>query len=545
MSVQDRSEFRKPSEDGIPLSTSLPLMRQPKRCTAAPHMSFDSLGLSDFLLRSLEKLNYSAATPIQGKAIPLILQGRDLLAAAQTGSGKTAAFVLPILQRYADSIQGERSESSLILVPTRELADQVGMAIQRYGQAMPQAPKTLTLLGGLAIDPQIEQAREGCDIIVATPGRLLDLVERQALDLSKIDLLVLDEADRLLALGFADELNAILKLLPAKRQNLLFSATFPQAVVEISDTLLDNPEKIQLEDESKPAGNIVQRVIEVEQGQRTALLRHLLETEGWSRILVFVATKRRAANVTTKLLKRGIRASVLHGDLKQEQRTRALTNFKNGKTQVLMATDLAARGIDISQLPCVVNYDLPRSPTDYVHRIGRTGRASESGVAISFVSAENHRHFQVIEKQHNLNIERERIDGFIPKEWDPDAIPVSTAPVKGKRKSKKDKSREAAARKSRKREAEKREAALQETEPSTSVEPVPPETAPQEKTPTKPVETQNQETAQAKAAEASVNEPAKAEPVNEAPSKPDVSDPWAQSLKKINAPETNPEASER
>ena len=520
-------------------------------------MSFDSLGLSDFLLSSLKMLSYETATPVQEKAIPFVLEGRDLLAAAQTGSGKTAAFVLPILQRHADSLQNEKTERSLILVPTRELADQVGAAIQRYGQAMPQAPKTLTIFGGVSIDPQIEKAQGGCDIIVATPGRLLDLIERKAVSISEVNLLVLDEADRLLALGFADELNAILKLLPDERQNLLFSATFPKAVVKISDTLLNNPEQIQLEVESKPAENILQRAIEVEQNQRTALLRHLLKTEEWPRVLVFVATKRRAANVTVKLTKQGIRASVLHGDLKQDQRTRALENFKNGKTQVLMATDLAARGIHIEQLPCVINYDLPRSPTDYVHRIGRTGRAGESGTAISFITAEEHRHFQLIEKRHDLDIERERIEKFIPLDWDPDAIPVPTAPVKGKRKSKKDKSREAAARKAHnKREAaglnpepQDSETPTQEATPQTDVDsatneiPVLESTKPEPKEAPVQVEAKPEPTPEpepqleAKKPEAEPQakptpEP-KPEPIKESSFETEAPSPWAQSLKKI------------
>ena len=490
-------------------------------------MSFDSLGLSEFLLSSLEDLSYDIATPIQEKAIPLVLEGRDLLAAAQTGSGKTAAFVLPMLQRYANSLENEQTEQSLILVPTRELADQVGAAIQDYGQALPQPPKTLTIFGGISIDPQIEKAQGGSDIIVATPGRLLDLIERKAVSISQINMLVLDEADRLLALGFADELNAILKLLPAKRQNLLFSATFPEAVIQISDTLLDNPEMIQLEVASKPAENIAQRTIEVEQDKRTALLRHLLKTEEWSRVLVFVATKRRAANVTAKLTKQGIRASVLHGDLKQEQRTRALENFKNGKTQVLMATDLAARGIHIEQLPCVINYDLPRSPTDYVHRIGRTGRAGEPGTAISFVTVEEHRHFQLIEKRHDLTLDRERIEGFIPENWDPDAIPVPTAPVKGKRKSKKDKSREAAARKAHnKREAaQENAAALPDSEVAeTNETPTAPATVAVEPKP-KPAEIQEEPTE--KKVAATIESPPEETP------ELDPSNPWAQSLKKL------------
>ncbi len=499
-------------------------------------MSFESLKLHDSLLHSIEKLGHTIATPIQDKAIPLVRQGVDVIAAAQTGSGKTAAFVLPILQRFADLAPSDSPERSLILVPTRELADQVGNAISAYSESMPRKPRVLIAFGGVDIEPQIETAQAGVDIIVATPGRLIDLVDRQVIDLSDINLLVLDEADRLLALGFADELNSIFKHLPAKRQNLLFSATFPEAVVKISDTLLNNPEKIQLEFESKPGDNILQRAIEVERGERTALLRHLLKAENWSRVLVFVATKRRAANVTAKLSKHGIRATVLHGDLKQDRRTRALENFKAGKTQVLMATDLAARGIDIIDLPCVVNYDLPRSPTDYVHRIGRTGRAGASGVAISFVSAEDHQHFQLIEKRHELNIERERIEGFVPVQWNPDAIPSPSAPVKGKRKSKKDKSREAAERKSRSRASEKQEAdspqppkpkpieadSAEQVSKAPIVEEVEKIISPE---PTKPPE---------KAPEPVVSSE-KNEPEPPVKSHPEeiVSDPWAQALKKI------------
>lgn len=499
-------------------------------------MSFESLKLHDFLHHSIEKLGHTIATPIQDKAIPLVLQGVDVIAAAQTGSGKTAAFVLPILQRFADLAHSDSSERSLILVPTRELADQVGNAIHSYSESMPQAPRTLTLFGGVDIDPQIESVRAGVDIIVATPGRLIDLVERQVIDLSDIDLLVLDEADRLLALGFAEELNTIFKHLPAKRQNLLFSATFPPAVVEISDTLLNNPEKVQLESESIPGENILQRAIEVERGQRTALLRHLLKVENWSRALVFVATKRRAANVAAKLSKHGIRAAVLHGDLKQEKRTRALANFKDGKTQVLLATDLAARGIDIINLPCVVNYDLPRSPTDYVHRIGRTGRAGASGVAVSFVSIEDHQHFQLIEKRHELNIVRERIEGFAPVEWDPDSIPSSSAPVKGKRKSKKDKSREAAERKSRNRASEKQESGSPQVP---NPKPIEADSTEQVKKASVAIAVEEAISPEPTMLPEQTAEPVvsseKIEPEPPAESQPEanVSDPWAQALKKI------------
>jgi superfamily II DNA/RNA helicase len=499
-------------------------------------VSFDSLKLSASLLRSVEAHGHAIPTPIQEKAIPLVMQGKDLIAAAETGSGKTAAFILPILQRFAHSSLTETEEGSLILVPTRELADQVGNAIRDYSQSMIPVPRHLTIFGGVDIDPQIEAAKARSDVIVATPGRLLDLVERQAIDLSQVTLLVLDEADRLLALGFADQIDAILKQLPTLRQNLLFSATFPPAVVEISNAILNDPEKIQLETESTPGENIQQRAIEVDRGERTALLRHLLKTESWSRVLVFVATKRRAANITAKLSKHGIRAAVLHGDLKQERRTRALENFKAGNTQVLMATDLAARGIDIANLPCIVNYDPPRSAADYVHRIGRTGRAGQSGIAVSFVSIEDDQHFQLIEKRHEIKIEREQIEGFIPTQWDPNALPPPAAPIKGKRKSKKDKSREAASRKSRSRASEKQELDSPQTplpEPieedaKEQVAMTPKERVIEKPIPAGPIKLPEQ-------AVEPVVPTARKEPKSslEIQPKESVSDPWAQALKKI------------
>lgn len=410
-------------------------------------MAFETLGLSEFLLRALERLGYAEATPIQREAIPRILEGGDVLAAAQTGSGKTAAFVLPILQRLSETGAGLQDVRALIVVPTRELAVQVGASVERYGQFLPEKPGCAVVYGGVGYEAQIQAVKRGASIGVATPGRLLDLVNQGALDLSRVEVLVLDEADRLLALGFADELNAVLGALPPKRQNLLFSATFPPSVVGLAEGLLRDPARVQLESESRPVESIAQRAIEVERTARTALLRHLIEVEDWSRVLVFVGSKRRADNVAAKLVKRGIRAAALHGDLSQDKRSRALERFKQGKTRVLMATDVASRGIDIAQLPCVVNYDLPRSPADYVHRIGRTGRAGASGVAITFISQEDHHHFALIEKRNRLRLERERIEGFIPPTWDPDAsAPPSTKPVKGKRKRKKDKLREAKAR---------------------------------------------------------------------------------------------------
>lgn len=411
-------------------------------------MSFASLGLSENILRSLEELSYGIATPIQEQAIPVVLSGSDVLASAQTGSGKTATYVLPILERLSKADLSENvNPLALILVPTRELAIQVEASIERYGRHLENKPRALKIYGGVAIPPQVADAKQGVDIVVATPGRLLDLIEREALTLSDVKTLVLDEADRLLALGFAEELNKILAMLPKERQNALFSATFPEAVVTLADELLVDPKKIELLVETIPVDRIAQRAIEVERDSRTALLRHLLEVEGWERVLVFVASKRRAHNVAVKLSKAGIQSTELHGDLSQDKRTRALERFKSKKVRVLMATDVAARGIDIVQLPCVVNYDLPRSTQDYVHRIGRTGRAGESGVAVSFISPEDEEHFKLIEKRNDISVPREQIDGFKVEVFDDDGPekPVSKAPVKGKRPSKKDKLRAARA----------------------------------------------------------------------------------------------------
>jgi len=286
--------------------------------------------------------------------------------------------------------------------------------------------------------------RGGADIVVATPGRLLDLVDHNALRLELASVLVLDEADRLLDLGFADELNRILKLLPNGRQNLLFSATFPPAVHALAETLLHEPLRVEVESTAASAPDILERALEVDVAKRTPLLRHLIQTEAWARVLVFVATKYTTEHVAEKLRRAGITADALHGELSQGARTQALAYFKASRVQVLVATDLAARGLDITQLPAVVNYDLPRSAVDYLHRIGRTGRAGESGVAVSFVSASTHAHFQLIEKRHARSIPREQIEGFEPVDTEVPAADPNGG-VKGKRKSKKDKLREAAA----------------------------------------------------------------------------------------------------
>jgi superfamily II DNA/RNA helicase len=407
-------------------------------------MSFTALGLSVPFLRAVAERDYSEPTPIQTTAIPAILRGSDVWASAQTGSGKTAAFALPILQRLAASPrQRGRFARALILVPTRELAAQIGESIRHYSRYLPAPLKTLVVYGGVSINPQMMALGGGADIVIATPGRLLDLVAHNALSLSAVSILVLDEADRLFDLGFTDELGRIISLLPARRQSLLFSATFPPAVQALAAALLHDP--VRLDVPAAPANqpDILHRAIEVDPLRRTQLLRHLIEENQWPGVLVFVATKYATEHVAEKLRKAGLNATALHGELSQGARTQALADFKAGKVQVLLATDIAARGLDIARLPVVVNYDLPRSAVDYTHRIGRTGRAGESGIAINFVSADTHNHFRLIEKRHRLTLPREQIAGFAPIDTEVPTPP--TGGIKGRRKSKKDKLREAAA----------------------------------------------------------------------------------------------------
>jgi superfamily II DNA/RNA helicase len=408
--------------------------------------SFSSLGLAAPLLHAVADRRYQAPTPVQAAAIPAVLAGRDVWAQAQTGSGKTAAFALPMLQ-HLSAAHRERGRfvRALVLAPTRELAAQIGESFRQYSRHLAARPKVMVLHGGVSINPQMMGLGGGADVIVATPGRLLDLIDHNAVSLSATQVLVLDEADRLLDLGFTDEVNRLLSLLPKRRQNLLFSATFPPEVQSLAAALLRDPVRIEVAVEPATAPDIHQRAIEVDEPRRTQLLRHLVQHERWSRVLVFVATKYATEHVAEKLRKAGIKAGALHGELSQGARTQALQDFKDGKLQVLLATDVAARGIDIVRLPAVVNYDLPRSTADYTHRIGRTGRAGEAGVAVSFVSARMHAHFQLIEKRHQLAIPREQIPGFEPVELD---VPVSPpgGGIKGRRKSKKDKLREAAAR---------------------------------------------------------------------------------------------------
>jgi superfamily II DNA/RNA helicase len=405
--------------------------------------------MSDRLLQALSDLRFEQPTAVQAAAIPPILDGADAWVSAKTGSGKTAAFLLPILQRLGERpVEPGRPVSSLILAPTRELAAQLATSAARLGAHLQPRPKVCVAVGGVSIDSQLLALRRGADIVVATPGRLLDLVERDALDLSSVETWVLDEADRLLSLGFAEELSRVRALLPKSCQRLLFSATFPAAVRSLVAALLVEPVAINIDSGATPdAGAIAQRAITVDESRRTALLRQLLEVHGWPRVLVFVATKYATEHLSAKLDKHGISAAPLHGELSQSARTCALEDFRASRIRVLVATDLAARGLDVVELPAVVNYDLPRSTVDYVHRIGRTGRAGDSGVAVSFVTAQNEAHFALIERRHRLSIPREVLAGFEPT--DVKVAGDVHGGVKGKRKSKKDKLREAQARGSR------------------------------------------------------------------------------------------------
>lgn len=409
-------------------------------------MPFASLGLSQSLVRAAVASNYHAPTEVQRAAIPAVLDGKDVRASAATGAGKTAAYVLPLLQRLMKtSPMKPRPTYVLILVPTRELAAQVGREIEKFEKFLPQPVKSVVAFGGVSINPQMMDLRGGADVVVATPGRLLDLLENNALHLNQVGTLVLDEADRMLDLGFAAEVNRILALLPQRRQNLLFSATFPEAVEALANTLLHDPVRIEVEHQAAEKPDIHQRAIEVDDAKRGPLLRHLIKTEKWPRALVFVASQHSAEHVANKLITAGIRATAFHGEMSQGARTRALEDIKDLHITVLVATDLAARGLDIVHLPVVVNYDLPRSADDYLHRIGRTGRAGEKGMAVSFVTAASHAHFRLIEKRHQLQVQCEQVPGFEPTELEPPPQPAGGG-IKGRRMSKKDKLRAEAAR---------------------------------------------------------------------------------------------------
>lgn len=368
-------------------------------------MTFDSLGLSESLLAAISKAKYESPYPIQLQAIPAILRKKDLLGIAPTGSGKTASYVLPILQILLEKdVPQNRNIPVLVIVPTRELAAQVQEVVKVFSEFLPRRIKTMAVFGGVSINPQMMNLH-GTEILVATPGRLLDLVARNSIQLDKLQILVLDEADKVLNLGFKLEVDEILSRLPKKRQNILFSATMEDSVEELINKLLHQPEKIEIEQDKIAPELISQSAYLVPMEYKGPLLRHLIQEGNWQQVLVFASSIRTADNVANKLKKHGIEAMAFHGDKSQGARTDALTKFKAGKIRVLVATDLAARGIDIKFLPHVINYELPRSPKDYIHRIGRTGRAGSEGEAISLVSEEEEHHFKVIQKKMGRRVE--------------------------------------------------------------------------------------------------------------------------------------------
>lgn len=375
-------------------------------------MSFNSLDLPIELIKALEEQNYSKPYPIQEQAIPAILKKKDVLGIAPTGSGKTASFALPILTNLQDLPKPKnRHVDALILVPTRELAFQVSEVFQQFGKVLPKRIKSLAVYGGVSINPQM-QALQGVNVLIATPGRLLDLIDSNAVSLSEVKTLVLDEADKMLNLGFKDEMNRIFKLLPHKRQNLLFSATLSEGVDNINQILLQEPVVIKVAHKSDNIELINQIGYYVAEEKKGPLLRYLIKHNNLKQVLVFTASTYKADNVADKLRKNGIDASAMHSKKSQKARTNALKNFKNGKLRVLVATDLLSRGIDIEFLPCVINYELPRSPKDYVHRIGRTGRAESSGDAISLIAPDDQHHFKVIQKKMKKLVDMIDADGI-------------------------------------------------------------------------------------------------------------------------------------
>ncbi|WP_291010192.1 DEAD/DEAH box helicase [Hydrogenophaga sp.] len=413
-------------------------------------MPFTALGLAPTLAQAAAQLGWTTPTAIQSSTLPVVLSGADLLATAPTGSGKTAAFVLPLLQLCLSRTNAERLRATtlLVLVPTRELAAQIFDVIQQLTQSLESRPKVVTAVGGVSINPQMMDLRGGADVVVATPGRLLDLVDHNALSLSEVQHLVLDEADRLLDLGFANELDRVLALLPKHRQTLLFSATFPAVVEQLASRWLIEPKRIAIAGPSPGPATIEQRVILVDASRRAQLVRKLIREHGWERVLVFVASQYAADHLARKLHQGELYATSFHGGLSQGARRQALGEFKQQRWDVLVTTDLAARGLDVEQLPVVINFDLPRSATDHTHRIGRTGRAGAPGLAISLVSPETEAHWRLIARRQDLTgLPIEVLPGFEPTESAPtnDQDLQGTGGIKGKRPSKKDKLRAAAA----------------------------------------------------------------------------------------------------
>lgn len=410
-------------------------------------MPFSNLGLNQRINKALKENTYKNPTSIQEKVIPLILQKKDIMAKAQTGSGKTASFVLPILELFFNKNEEKKEKtkakiSTLVLTPTRELALQVSKAFSDFSINFENKPKTVTIIGGESLTQQLLDIQKGCDIVVATTGRLLDILDKKQINLSNIEFFVLDEADKMLDLGFEVELEELLKSLPKNRQNLLFSATYPQKMLNIASKITTKALEVFIEDETQTVQTINQRAITVNKENRSALLRYLIQNNDWEQILVFMANKRSCDNISFKFRKYGLNAESFHGDLLQDERNDTLEDFKNKKINILFCTDIAARGLHIDDISCVINFDLPRSPADYVHRIGRTGRAGKSGDAISFIGLEDFEHFLLIEKRCEIKLEKEQIKGF---ELIGEVIKQKgKEPIKGKRKSKKDKLREQA-----------------------------------------------------------------------------------------------------
>jgi ATP-dependent RNA helicase RhlE len=377
-------------------------------------MTFETLGLSDELLRAVRATGYTSPTPIQAQAIPAILEGKDVMGAAQTGTGKTAGFTLPLLQRLSNKppIKSNRARA-LVLTPTRELAAQVQDSVSTYGKYLHL--RSAVVFGGVNINPQMMKLRRGIDVLVATPGRLLDLHQQNAIRFDDIEILVLDEADRMLDMGFIHDIKKIMALLPKRRQNLMFSATFSKEIRQLAKGITNSPVEIDVAPRNSTLDVIEQKIYPVDKARKAELLSHMIRTGNWYQVLVFSRTKHGADKLVRILSRDNIHASAIHGNKSQPQRTKALAGFKQNKIQVLVATDIAARGIDIDQLSHVINFDLPNVPEDYVHRIGRTGRAGASGIAISLVSADEIHQLQDIERLLKRKIDREEIEGFEPQ----------------------------------------------------------------------------------------------------------------------------------
>lgn len=375
-------------------------------------MTFKSLGLSAKLCLAIDEQGYTQPTPVQQQAIPAILKGRDMLAAAQTGTGKTAGFTLPLLHHLENTPKTGKQVRALILTPTRELAAQVHDSVVTYGKHLPF--RSCVIFGGVKTNPQIAQLKKGCDIVIATPGRLLDLIEQRVINLSAVEMFVLDEADRMLDMGFIHDIKRVIKLLPKQRQNLLFSATFSDEMKKLANSLLNNPESVEVARRNTTAEKITQIIHPVDKSRKRELLSYLIGSENWRQVLVFTRTKHGANRLAKQLEIDGLKSAAIHGNKSQGARTRALADFKSGKVRVLVATDIAARGLDIDKLPHVVNFELPNVAEDYVHRIGRTGRASNAGIATSLVCIDELGLLRDIEKLLKCKLPQKVLAGYEP-----------------------------------------------------------------------------------------------------------------------------------